>query len=62
MTDWLTFNYKIGTDFYSKDVKSFFEKGSNAYSDGRDLEANSISNDFNADFTATISKRLKREI
>ncbi len=56
--DWLTFNYKIGTDFWAKDVKNFFEKGSNGNPDGYDSESTALNQDFNADFTAIINKRL----
>ncbi len=56
--DWLSFTYRLGVDKWYKDVKYFFEKGSNQYADGYLTSTNSTNNEINSDLLMTIQRNL----
>ena len=61
-TEWLSFFYRMGYDGWFKDTKSFFEKNSNSFPDGRLEKSNEYNIDLNSDIFATINKDLNDDM
>lgn len=56
--DWMTFTYRIGTDFYSDRRKQFFAIGSRTVPSGRVYEEQHFVREFNSDFMVNINKKI----
>ncbi len=60
--DWLSFFYRFGYDAWFKDTKSFFEKNSNAYPEGRLEKSDEYNIDLNSDIFATINRDFSEDL
>ena len=61
-TDWLSFTYRFGADMWFKDVKDYFEIGSNQFPTGRVSDWNSVNQDFNSDLIMTIDQQITPDL
>ena len=61
-TDWMSFTYKIGTDWYSQRYKDYFEIGSNNWPDGLLRNRQIYSQDINSDLLMNITRDLTPDI
>ncbi len=61
-TDWLSFTYRLGADMWFKDVKNYFEIGSNEAPTGQVDDWNSVNQDINSDLIMTIQKQLSPDL
>lgn len=57
-TDWLTFTYRIGTDWFTRGSKNYFAKYSCAYPSGYVSVFRNLSQDINSDLIMSIKKNL----
>lgn len=61
-TEWLSFQYKIGNDFYSRGYRDFFEKGSNNFKSGLLRKYAYNNSEFSSTLLATMSFTLGSDI
>jgi len=61
-TDWLTFSYRIGTDWYTRGSKNSFAIYSNAYPAGYVSVYRDLNQDINSDLIMSIKKSLSQSI
>jgi TonB-linked SusC/RagA family outer membrane protein len=61
-TDWLTFSYRIGTDWYTYGDKDYFAQHSCAYPSGYVSDARNLNQDFNSDLIMSIKKSLSQQL
>jgi TonB-linked SusC/RagA family outer membrane protein len=61
-TDWMSFTYRLGADIWTKDVKDYFEIGSNAFPTGQVTDCNCVNKDFNSDLIMSIQKQLSPDL
>jgi TonB-linked SusC/RagA family outer membrane protein len=57
---WLSFSYRIGTDWYSRGSKIYFAKNSNAYPSGYVSVYRDLNQDINSDLIMSIKKSLSQ--
>lgn len=62
VTDWLSFTYRAGTDWYSRYYRDYFAINSNAASPGAVSTSRYLSRDFNGDFLANINKSFSEDL
>jgi TonB-linked SusC/RagA family outer membrane protein len=59
-TDWLSFSYRIGTDWYTRGSKGYFAKNSCAYPSGYVSVGRTFNQDINSDLIMSIKKKLNQ--
>ena len=59
-TNWLSFSYRIGTDWYTRGRKNYFAKYSNSYPAGYVSVYRDLNQDFNSDLIMFIKKSLSQ--
>ncbi len=59
--DWLSFSYRIGTDWYSRGSKAYWAKNSCAYPAGRVEVYRDLNQDINSDLIMSIKKSLSQD-
>ncbi len=60
-TDWLTFTYRLGTDWYTYGNKNYFSKNSCAYPSGYVSVGRNLNQDINSDFIMMIKKGFAKD-
>ena len=60
-TDWLSFSYRIGTDWYTYGDKLYFAQHSCAYPSGYVSVARNLNQDINSDLIMSIKKSLSQQ-
>lgn len=60
-TNWLSFSYRIGTDWYTRGSKTYFAKNSNAYPAGYVSVYRDLNQDINSDLIMSIKKSLSQD-
>lgn len=61
-TNWLTFQYKFGNDFYNRGYKDFFEIGSSNFPTGLLRKYNFSNNELSSNLLATVNLNLSQDI
>ncbi len=57
-TEWLNISYRVGTDFYTTQVKDYFAIGSRTQPSGSNWETNNYNQIFNSDLLITATKQM----
>jgi TonB-linked SusC/RagA family outer membrane protein len=60
-TDWLNISYRLGTDWYSEDIKDLIERGSNANPSGRLNRSNAFRRDINSDLLISVKRNITED-
>ncbi|MBN2521030.1 MAG: TonB-dependent receptor, partial [Bacteroidales bacterium] len=55
---WINLTYRIGNDWYHSEVNDFFEKGSNAWSEGAVYKSHIYSRSLNSDIILSLNKEF----
>jgi TonB-linked SusC/RagA family outer membrane protein len=61
-TSWLSFSYRIGTDWYTRGSKNYFAKNSNAYPAGYVSVYRDLNQDINSDLIMSIKKSVGQSL
>jgi TonB-linked SusC/RagA family outer membrane protein len=61
-TSWLSFSYRIGTDWYTRGSKNYFAKYSNAYPAGYVSVYRDLNQDINSDLIMSVKKSLGQSL
>ncbi|MBM3405608.1 MAG: SusC/RagA family TonB-linked outer membrane protein, partial [Bacteroidetes bacterium] len=61
-TEWLTFTYRLGVDWYSMKYKDYFAINSRSFPFGRVNVRNQVNRDISSDLLATVNKDLTKDI
>ncbi len=61
-TDWLSFTYRLGTDWFTRGYKGYFAKNSCAFPNGRVQVGRSLTQDINSDLIMSIKKSITESL